>query len=68
MFLTISCTLIALLTVFIVWAFVAIYREDKALRKEMYILKPNPEPENYVIDPIIVEGARRYVQEKENDE
>jgi hypothetical protein len=54
--------------VFIVWAFVAIYREDKALRKEMYILKPNPEPENYVIDPIIVEAARRYVQEKENDE
>jgi hypothetical protein len=65
MFLTISITIITLLIVFIVWASVAIYREDKELRKEMDILRPNPEPESRIIDPIIVEAARRYVREKE---
>jgi hypothetical protein len=65
MFLTISITIITLLIVFIVWASVAIYREDKELRKEMDILRPNPEPETKIIDPIIVEAVRRYTAEEE---
>jgi hypothetical protein len=41
---------------------------DDFLCEDNYVIRPNPEPESKTIDPIIVEGARRYVQEKENDE